>query len=72
MNIRSQLTSLRRIRRQCPFLCRDGAIGYVCSRGMGNIFRVRNRCSLACPDVLEQAAKLGLKVNIDNTKLAEI
>lgn len=72
MSITSQLSSLRRIRRQCPFLCREGAVGYMCGRNLGREFKMRNRCSLACPDILEKAQNLGLNVSINHSKLSAI
>ena len=33
MNKAAQINTLRRIRRQCPYLATEGGLGYMCDRG---------------------------------------
>lgn len=81
----SQIASLRRIRRQCPYLTRNGSLGYRCNRGHSNSSsgvryatsfdspsQVRNTCTLACSSLLSRAKALGLHITTSINKLTTI
>lgn len=77
MNKSRQLSVLRSIRRQCPFLATEGGLGYMCDRGnttsngvryiTGGSDRqqMRRHCTLRCQDIMRKAKKMGILITID-------
>lgn len=84
MNKSKQLHALRLFRSMCPFLQREGGIGYMCGRGntttngVPYITRItdrqqqRRRCSLACADIVLKAQSAGIKITMSNQQLLSI
>ena len=84
MNKAAQINTLRRIRRQCPYLATEGGLGYMCDRGnttsngvryiTGGTDRqqMRRHCTLLCQDILRKAKNMGISITISNNKLLTI
>ena len=84
MNKAAQINTLRRIRRQCPYLATEGGLGYMCDRGnttsngvryiTGGTDRqqMRRHCTLLCQDILRKAKNMGISITISNNRLLTI
>ena len=84
MNKAAQINTLRRIRRQCPYLANEGGLGYMCDRGnttsngvryiTGGTDRqqMRRHCTLLCQDILRKAKNMGISITISNNRLLTI